>query len=154
MGPIGVSWPSETASDQDKIVRYYRKAKDGHAKILVPNSYVVRVLALELEVFGQKLRVARWQSKAPSHRVPAVATNRRKSEMAMKARQERMKSVAMKQARQEQARFVADLLRAQAAPRRLYSQVVNTADSARMRSMETEINVVRQLLERLTKRRQ
>ncbi len=73
----------------------------------------VRVLAMELDVSGQKLPVARWQSKAPSHRVPAVATNRRKSEMA--ARQERKSEMAMKQARQEQAKFVADLLHAQAA---------------------------------------
>ncbi len=109
---------------------------------------------MKLEVSGQKLRVARWQSKAPSHRVPAVVTNRRKSEMAMKACQERVKSeMAMKQARQEQAMFVADLLRAQAAPRRLYSQVANTADSARMKSMETAIYGVRQLLERLTRHR-
>ena len=135
------------------IVRYHRNAT-GHAKILVHNSDVVRVLALELTVSGQKLRVARWQSKTPSHRVPAVVTNRRQSEMAMKARQERVKSeMAMKQARQEQAMFVADLLRAQAAPRRLYSQVANTAE-ARMKSMETAIYGVRQLLERLTEHRQ
>ena len=62
--------------------------------------------------------------------------------------------MAMKQARQEQARFVADLLRAQAAPniRRLYSQVASNAAEARM--METAIDGVRQLLERLTKHRQ
>ena len=109
---------------------------------------------MELKVSGQKLRVARWQSKAPSHRVAAVATNRRKSEMAMKqARQERKSE----QARQEQARFVADLLRAQAAPnvRRLYSQVASNTAEARMKSMETAINGLRQLLERsLTKHRQ
>ena len=69
-----------------KIGRYHRKAKVGYEKILVPNWDVVRVLELELTVAGQKLRVARWRSKAPSHRVPAVAyaTNRRKLEVAMK----------------------------------------------------------------------
>ena len=62
----------------------------------------------------------------------------------------------MKQARQEQARFVADLLRAQAAPnvRRLYSQVASNTAEVRMKSMETAIYGVRQLLERLTKHRQ
>ena len=77
--------------------------------------------------------------------------------MAMKqARQERKSEMAMKQACQEQARFVADLLRAQAAPnmRRLYSQVASSAAEARMKSMETAIDGVRQLLERLTKHRQ
>ena len=135
-----------------EIVRYHENRKFGHAEFFLSKSDAVRVLELQLTVSGQKLRVARWQSKAPVHRVPAVATNRRKSDMAMKAHQERVKSE--KQVRQQQAMFFADLLRAQGAPRRLYSQVVNTADSARMRSMETEINVVRQLLERLTKRRQ
>ena len=147
-----------------QIGRYHRKAKVGYAKILVSNLDVVRVLELELTVSGQKLRVARWRSKAPSHRVPAVAyaTNRRnghhiKSEVAMK----------------EQARFVAEFLHARAGPpggRRLYSQVAsNTAEArmksmetaiygntaeARMKSMETAIYGVRQLLERLTKHRQ
>ena len=140
-----------------EIVRYHEDRKFGHAKIIVSKLDVVRVLELELTVSGQKLRVARWRSKAPSHRVPAVATNRRKSEMAMKqARQERKSEMAMKQARQEQARFVADLLRAQAAPniRRLYSQVASNTAEARMKSMETAIDGVRQLLERLTKHRQ
>ena len=124
---------------------------------------------MDWELSGKKIRVAKWQSKAPSHRVPAVATNRRKSEMAVKARQEQ-KSKAVKQksemarhhvkseqARQEQARFVADILLAQAAPnaRRLYSQVTSNTAEARMKSMETAINGLRQLLERsLTKHRQ
>ena len=138
-----------------EIVRYHENRKFGHAKIVLSKLDVVRVLELQLTVSGQKLRVARWQSKAPSHRVPAVATNRRKSEMAKQARQER-KSEAVKQARQEQARFVADLLHAQAAPnvRRLYSQVTSNTAEARMKSMETAIHGVRQLLERLTKHRQ
>ena len=90
--------------------------------------------------------------------MPAVAyaTNRRKSEMAKQARQERKSEMAVKQARQEQARFVADLLHAQAAPnvRRLYSQVTLNTAEARMKSMETAIYGVRQLLERLTKHHQ
>ena len=130
-----------------QIGRYHRKAKVGYEKILVPNWDVVRVLELELTVSGQKLRVARWRSKAPSHRVPAVAyaTNRRnghhtKSEVAVK----------------EQARFVAEFLHAQAGPggRRLYSQVASNTAEARMKSMETAIYGVKQLLERLTKHRQ
>ena len=142
-----------------EIVRYHRKTKDGHAKILIRNSDVVRVLDLELTVSGQKLRVARWQSKTPSHRVPAVATNRRKSEMAVKARQERKSEMARHHVKSEQARqarFVADFLHAQAAPngRRLYSQVISNTAEARMKSIETAINGVRQLLERLTEHRQ
>ena len=111
-------------------------------------SDAVRVLELQLTVSGQKLRVARWRSKAPVHRVPAVATNRRKSEMT--ARKERKSA----QARQQQARFVADLFLAQAAPKRLYSQVASNTAEKRMKSMETAIFDVKQLLERLTKRRQ
>ena len=81
--------------------------------------------------------------------------------MAVKARQERKSEarhhVKSEQARQEQARFVADILHAQAAPnaRRLYSQVTSNTAEARMKSMETAINGLRQLLERsLTKHRQ
>ena len=76
--------------------------------------------------------------------------------MAVKARQARH-HVKSEQARQEQARFVADILHAQAAPnaRRLYSQVTSNTAEARMKSMETAINGLRQLLERsLTQRRQ
>ena len=156
-----VGWPSETTSDEDGIVWYRRKGKDGHAKILVPNSDVARVLAVELEVSGQKLRVARWQSKALSHRMPAVATNRQKSEMAVKARQERKSEMATKQARhhvkskvamKEQAMFVAELLHAQAVPnaRRLYSQVASTTE-ARMKSVETAVHDMKQMLKRLMK---
>ena len=62
-----------------------------------------------------------------------------------------VKSVAMK----EQARFVAEFLHAQAGPgvRRLYSQVASNTAEVRMKSMETAIYGVRQLLERLTKHR-
>ena len=87
--------------------------------------------------------------------MPAVAyaTNRRKSEVVKEqARYQHVKSVAMK----EQARFVAEFLHAQAGPnvRRLYSQVASNTAEARMKSMETAIYGVRQLLERLTKHRQ
>ena len=138
-----------------EIVRYHENRKFGHAKIVLSQLDAVRVLELQLTVSGQKLRVARWQSKAPAHRVPAIATNRRKSEMAVKARQARH-HVKSEQARQEQARFVADILLAQAAPnaRRLYSQVTSNTAEARMKSMETAVYGVRQLLERLTKHRQ
>ena len=151
------------------IKRYHAKAKKGHAEIQIPKEHkfgdeLDDGFELESKVTGLRFRVAKWQSKTPSHRVPAVATNRRKSEMAVKARQERKseksspraESEAVKQARKEQARFVADLLHAQAAPnvRRLYSQVISNTAEARMKSMETAINGVRQLLERLTKHRQ
>ena len=55
----------------------------------------------------------------------------------------------------EQARFVAEFLDAQAGTggRRLYSQVASNTAEARMKSMETTIYGVKQLLERLTKRR-
>ena len=57
----------------------------------------------------------------------------------------------------EQARFVAEFFHARAGPpggRRLYSQVASNTAEARMKSMETAIYGVRQLLERLTKHRQ
>ncbi len=136
------------------IVRYHRNAT-GHAKILVQNSDVGRVLGLELEVSGQKLRVARWQ-KAPSHRVPAVATNRRKSEMAVKARQERKseqaRHVKSKVAMKEQAMFLAEFFHAQAVPnaRRLYSQVASTTE-ARIKSVETAMHDMKQMLKCLMK---
>ena len=97
---------------------------------------------------GHKLRVAKWRSfKAPVHRVSAFAyaTNRRNGRQAVVA-------TAMR----ERARFVAEFLDAQAGPggRRLYSQVASNTAEARMKSMETAIYGVRQLLERLTKHRQ
>ena len=72
--------------------------------------------------------------------------------MKEQARHHIKSEVAMK----EQARFVAEFLHAQAGPnvRRLYSQVASNTAEARMKSMETAIYGVRQLLERLTKHRQ
>ena len=140
-----------------EIVRYHENRKFGHAEIFLSESDAVRVLELQLTVSGQKLRVARWQSKAPAHRVPAIATNRRKSEMAVKRMAMARHQVKSEQVRKEQARFVADILQAQIAPnaRRLYSQVTSNTAEARMKSMETAINGLRQLLERsLTKHRQ
>ena len=56
----------------------------------------------------------------------------------------------------ERARFVAEFLDAQAGPsgRRLYSQVASNTAEARMKSMETAVDEVRQLLKRLMKLRQ
>ena len=125
------------------IGRRHGKAKFGYAKILIPNEDMDRVLRLDLSVSGHKFRVAKWRSlKAPSHRVPAFVydTNRRnghfKSEVAMK----------------EQARFVVEFLDAQARPGswRLYSQVASNTAEARMKSMETAIYDVRQLLQHLS----
>ena len=55
----------------------------------------------------------------------------------------------------ERARFVAEFLNAQTRPegQRLYSQVASNTAEARMKSMETEIYDVRQLLKRLSKSR-
>ena len=130
--------------------------EDGHAKILVPNSYVVRVLEMELKVSGQKLRVARWQSKGPSHRVPAVATNRRKSdgyESSPRAEVGSLPSCQVEVAMKEQAMFVAEFLHAQAVPnaRRLYSQVASNTIEARMKSVETAVHDIKQMLKRLMK---
>ena len=68
--------------------------------------------------------------------------------MKEQARHHIKSEVAMK----EQARFVAEFLHAQAGPnvRRLYSQVASNTAEARMKSMETVIYGVRQLLECLT----
>ena len=131
-----------------KIKRYHAKSKVGHAQVQIPNGDVDRVLELDLSVSGHKLRVAKWRSfKAPSYRVSAFtnATNRRNGRQAVVA-------TAMR----ERARFVAEFLDAQAGPggRRLYSQVASNTAEARMKSMETAICGVRQLLERLTKHRQ
>ena len=93
--------------------------------------------------------------------MPAVATNRRKSEMAVKARQERKSEMAMKARHhvkstvpmKEQAMFVAEFLHAQAVPnaRRLYSQVASNTAETRMKSMETAVHDMRQMLKRLMK---
>ena len=94
---------------------------------------------------GHKLRVEKWRSfKAPSHR-----TNRQNGRQAIK-----LESVAATM--KERARFVAEFLDAQARPdgRRLYSQVASNTAEARMKSMETAIYDVRQLLKRLSKPRQ
>ena len=106
-----------------------------------------------MTVSGQKLRVARWQSKAPVHRMPAVAyaTNRRKSEV-VKEPARHVKSVATEQLTR-QARFVAEFLHAQAGPnvQRLYSQVASNTAETRMKSMETAVHDMRQMLKRLMK---
>ena len=82
--------------------------------------------------------------------MPAVAyaTNRRNGRQVVKSEA----ATAMK----ERASFVAEFLDAQAGPggRRLYSQVASNTAEVRMKSMETAIYGVRQLLERLTKHRQ
>ena len=115
----------------------------GFASILIQNEDVDRVLKLDLSVAGHRLRVAKWRSsKGPVHRAPAVATTNRRN-----GHQATMK---------EQARFVMEFLDAQAArpgDRRLYSQAVasNTSE-ARMKSMETAIYEVKQLLKRLSER--
>ena len=115
----------------------------GHAEIQIPNGDVDRVLELDLSVTGHKLRVAKWQSfKGPPAQF-ANATNRW-NRWAVKS-----EGVAMK----ERARFVAEFLDAQAGPsgRRLYSQVASNTAEARMKSMETAVYEVRQLLKRFMK---
>ena len=92
---------------------------------------------------GHKLCVEKWRSfKAPSHR-----TNRQNGRQAIK-----LESVAATM--KERARFVAEFLNAQARPdgRHLYSQVASNTAEARMKSMETAIYDVRQLLKRMSSR--
>ena len=130
-----------------KIRRYHEKAKFGHASILIPNRDVDRVLKLDLSVAGHKLRVATWRSEAP-HRVPAYVTNRH--------RNGRQPAIVATAVIKEQALFVAEFLDAQAGPagrRSVYSQVASNTAEVRMKSMETAIYGVKQLLERLTQRR-
>ena len=122
-----------------KIGRRHKNRKS--VKVFVPDNDVGRVLKLDISVSGHKLRVEKWRSsKGPVHRAPAVAsTNRRNGHQATK----------------EQARFVMEFLVAQAAhpgDRRLYSQVASNNSEARMKSMETAIYDVRQLLKCLSKR--
>ena len=131
-----------------KIKRYHAKSKVGHAQVQIPNGDVDRVLELDLSVSGHKLRVAKWQSfkapaPAPAPAQPANATNRWSRQAA------KSEGVAMK----ERARFVSEFLDAQAGPsgRRSYSQVASNTAEARMKSMETAMYDMRQMLKRLMK---
>ena len=109
-------------------------------KVFIPDDDVGRILKLDILVSGHKLRVEKWRSsKGPVHRAPAVASTSRNGHQATK----------------EQARFVMEFLDAQAArpgDRRLYSQVASNNSEARMKSMETAIYDVRQLMKCLSKR--
>ena len=92
---------------------------------------------------GHKLHVERWQSfKAPSYR-----TNRHGRQA--------IKLEDVTATVKERARFVAEFLNAETRPegqRLLYSQVVSKTAEARMKSMETAIYDVKQLLKRLSSR--
>ena len=129
-----------------KIARFHPKAKVGYAKVQIPNGDVDRVLELDLSVSGHKLRVAKWQkapAPAPAPAQLANATNRWSRQAA------KSEGVAMK----ERARFVSEFLDAQAGPsgRGSYSQVASNTAEARMKSMETAMYDMRQMLKRLMK---
>ena len=107
----------------------------------MPDNDVGRVLKLE-SVSGHKLRVEKWRSfKAPSY-----YTNRHGRQA--------IKLEDVTTTVKERARFVAEFLNAQTRPegQRLYSQVVSSKAEARMKSMETAMYDVKQLLKRLSSR--
>ena len=99
---------------------------------------------------GHKLRavVAKWRS---SKAASAYATNRWKSEVAA-MKEQAHHHVKSKVAMKEQAMFIAEFLHAQAVPnaRRLYSQVASNTE-ARMKSIETRMHDMKQMLKRLMK---
>ena len=101
---------------------------------------------------GHKLRVAKWRSSKVPSPAPAYATNRWKSEVAMKE-QARHYASQVGSGYERATRFVAEFLHAQAAPnvRRLYSQVASNTAEARMKFMETAMNDMKQMLKRLMK---
>ena len=106
----------------------------------MPDDDVGRVLKLE-SVSGHKLRVEKWRSfKAPSYH-----TNRHGRPA--------IKLEDVTTTVKERARFVAEFLNAQTRPgQRLYSQVVSNKAEARMKSMETAMYDVKQMLKRLSSR--
>ena len=122
-----------------KIVRRRKNRK--FVKALVPDDDVGRILKLE-SVSGHKLRVEKWRSfKAPSYHTNHHGRQAIKLEDVTTTVKER-------------ARFVAEFLNAQTRPvgQRLYSQVVSNKTEARMKSMETAMYDVKQLLKRLSSR--
>ena len=118
-----------------------RRRRNRSGKILVPDDDVGRVLKLE-SVSGHKLRVEKWRSfKAPSYH-----TNRHGRQA--------IKLEDVTTTVKERARFAAEFLNAQTRPEghRLYSQVVSNKVEARMKSMETAMYDVKQLLKRMSSR--
>ena len=139
------------------IERYHEKAQVGHAKVRIlegrfSDDELDQGLELESPVTGQRLRIAKWQSsKSPA---PAVArANKARRERKSEKQAHRRHHVKSKvPAMKEQAMFVAEFLHAQAVPnaRRLYSQVASTTE-ARMKSIETTMHDMKQMLKRLMK---
>ena len=114
-----------------------RRRRNRSGRIFVPDDDVGRVLKLE-SVSGHKLRVEKWRSsKAPSYHTNRHGRQAIKEDV----------TTTMK----ERARFAAEFL-AQTRPERSYSQVVSNKVEARMKSMETAIYDVKQLLKRLSSR--
>ena len=109
-------------------------------KVRVPDDDVGRVLKLE-SVSGHKLRVEKWRSfKAPSYHTNRHGRQAIKEDVTTTVK--------------ERARFAAEFLNAQTRPegQRLYSQVVSNKVEARMKSMETAMYDVKQVLKRMSSR--
>ena len=114
-----------------------RRRRNRSGRIFVPDDDLGRVLKLE-SVSGHKLRVEKWRSsKAPSYHTNRHGRQAIKEDV----------TTTMK----ERARFAAEFL-AQTRPERSYSQVVSNKVEARMKSMETAMYDVKQLLKRMSSR--
>ena len=114
-----------------------RRRRNRSGRIFVPDDDVGRVLKLE-SVSGHKLRVEKWRSsKAPSYHTNRHGRQAIKEDV----------TTTMK----ERARFAAEFL-AQTRPERSYSQVVSNKVEDRMKSMETAMYDVKQLLKRMSSR--
>ena len=114
-----------------------RRRRNRSGRIFVPDDDVGRVLKLK-SVSGHKLRVEKWRSsKAPSYHTNRHGRQAIKEDV----------TTTMK----ERARFAAEFL-AQTRPERSYSQVVSNKVEARMKSMETAMYDVKQLLKRMSSR--
>ena len=114
-----------------------RRRRNRSGRISVPDDDLGRVLKLK-SVAGHKLRVEKWRSsKAPSYHTNRHGRQAIKEDV----------TTTMK----ERARFAAEFL-AQTRPERSYSQVVSNKVEARMKSMETAMYDVKQLLKRMSSR--
>ena len=112
------------------------RRRRNRVKARIPDDDVGRVLKLQ-SVSGHKLRVEKWRS----FKAPPYHTNRHGCQAI------KLEDVTTK----ECARFAAEF-HAQTRPERLYSQVVSNKVEARMKSMETAMYDVKQLLKRLSSR--
>ena len=143
-GFTSIFWgvPKTVTDDQLQAVvginaKIGRRRRNRSGRIFVPDDDVGRVLKLE-SVSGHKLRVEKWRSsKAPSYHTNRHGRQAIKEDV----------TTTMK----ERAKFAAEFL-AQTRPERSYSQVVSNKVEARMKSMETAMYDVKQLLKRMSSR--